>query len=83
MGFLNMEDINLFPRMGNVIILKRGICTPIQESGGVMKTKILFKSIKQTKKYAYARNPYGRRGKPTFMKSVIKGMENFLASPFK
>jgi len=45
--------------------------------------KALFKSIKKTKKYAYARNPYGRRGKPNFMKSVIKGMENFLETPFK
>ena len=48
-----------------------------------MKKKVLFSSIKRTKKYPYARNPYGRRGKPNFMKTVIKGMENFLESPFK
>jgi len=48
-----------------------------------MKKKVLFSSIKKAKKYPYARNPYGRRGKPNFMKTVIKGMEKFLASPFK
>ena len=47
------------------------------------KKSPLFKSINKAKKYPYARNPYGRRGKPNFMKSVIKGMENFLESPFK
>ena len=51
-----------------------------------MKKKALFKSIKKTKKragYQSPRNPYGRRGKPDFMKSVIKGIESFLESPFK
>ena len=44
-----------------------------------MKKKPLFKSIKKTS----VRNPYGRRGKPSFMKSVIKGLVKFLESPFK
>lgn len=28
------------------------------------------------------RNPYGRRGKPSFMRSVVRGLKNFLKSPF-
>ena len=27
-------------------------------------------------------NPYGRNGKPQFFAKVIKGVENFLKSPF-
>lgn len=27
-------------------------------------------------------NPYGRNGKPQFLSLVIKGVENFLKSPF-
>ncbi len=44
-----------------------------------MKKKPLFKSIKKTR---IVRNPYGRRGKPNFIKTVIKGLEKFLESPF-
>jgi hypothetical protein len=29
-----------------------------------------------------APNPYGRNGKPSFMVLVVKGLENFLSSPF-
>lgn len=52
--------------------------TRVSFNGG--KNKTLFKSMKRTK---HIPNPYGREGKPSFMKSVIKGMGKFLESPFK
>jgi hypothetical protein len=46
------------------------------------KKKPLFKSIKVSKDFYYVPNPYGRKGKPNFMRSVVRGLENFLSSPF-
>ena len=42
----------------------------------------LFKTIKVSKDTYYIPNPYGRKGKPNFMRSVVRGLKNFLRSPF-
>ena len=45
----------------------------------------MTKKGSQRKKYDKRKNgnnPYGRNGKPQFFAKVIKGVENFLKSPF-